>query len=56
MFGPANKKEELQTRLAELNPPDKGDLVKEVSIDEIVHLNPGALDSNGNKNAETSRN
>ena len=49
VFGPADKKEELQTRLAELTPPDKGDLVKEVSIDEVVHLNPGALDSNGNK-------
>ena len=49
VFGPLDQRQELEKRLQQLTPPDKGDLVKEVSIDKLMHLNKGATDSNGNE-------
>ncbi len=48
VFGPLEQKQELEKRLQQLTPPDKGDLVEEVSIDKLIHLNKDARDANGN--------
>jgi len=44
VFGPQEDEHLLKTRLNTLTSPDLEDLVDEVSIDEPVLLNPGALD------------
>ena len=49
VFGPLEQRQELEKRLEQLTPPDKGDLVSEVSIDKLMHLNKGATDSKGNE-------
>ena len=46
---PLEQRQELEKRLEQLTPPDKGDLVSEVSIDKLMHLNKGATDSKGNE-------
>jgi carbamoyl-phosphate synthase small subunit len=46
VFGALEDEEELQQRLEHLQPPDLEDLVLEVSRDDIVLLNEGALDAN----------
>ncbi len=49
VFGPIEKEIELQRILNELTPPDKEDLVAQVTCNEEKILNEGAIDSNGNR-------
>lgn len=47
VFGPASEEATLQARLEAMTSPELEDLVAEVSVREIVHLNPGAKDDLG---------
>ena len=46
-FGPAEAEREMLVRLDEMTPPDAEDLVAEVTCDEAVIINPGAVDNEG---------
>ena len=47
VFGPASEESAMQARLDAMTSPELEDLVAEVSVREIVHLNPGAKDDLG---------
>ena len=47
IFGPAEAEREMLVRLDEMTPPDVEDLVAEVTCDEAVIINPGAVDNEG---------
>ena len=48
VFGPLERLEEMEAILSEMTPPDKEDLVSEVTCERPVLLNPGAKDEKGN--------
>lgn len=47
VFGPVEDESKLQARLAGLKSPELEDLVEEVSVREVIALNPGATDDLG---------
>ena len=49
IFGPAEHEREMLVRLDEMTPPDEADLVAEVTCEQAVLLNEGAVAENGEK-------
>ncbi|MBL20596.1 MAG: carbamoyl phosphate synthase small subunit [Euryarchaeota archaeon] len=47
IFGPSEQEEEMSVLLDQMEPPDKNDLVAEVTITKPVVINPGALSASG---------
>jgi len=48
VFGPVELEDELRSRLEHMSPPDLEDLVDEVSINQEILMNPGAVSKSGN--------
>ena len=48
IFGPMDTEGELKKRLESMQPPDQEDLVADVTLNQAVLLNPGAMDEEAN--------